>query len=119
MRILVTGSRTWTNIKRIEWELLKVWKPDRILVSGHCPRGADAIAERTWRQLNRGSINTVELYPAEWAKYGRSAGYRRNRVMVETNPDLVLAFIKNRSPGATGCVNLALAKNIETRIFEA
>jgi hypothetical protein len=118
MRILVTGSRTWTDIQRVKWELLRVYAPGNVLVSGHCPRGADAIAEAVWTRLHRGSP-PLELYPAQWETFGRSAGYRRNKVMVDTNPDLVLAFIKDKSPGATGCVNLALAKNIETRVFRA
>ena len=41
-------------------------------------------------------------FPAEWQRYGRSAGYRRNqRMLDERKPDLVVAF-----PGGRGTENM-------------
>ena len=49
-RLLVTGSRTWDNVRTIEQALAVILHshPEGVLlVHGACPRGADAIAERT------------------------------------------------------------------------
>ncbi len=54
--------------------------------------GADTCARIAAEELNI----TVEKYPAEWNKYGQSAGSIRNKQMLtEGNPDLVLAFHAN------------------------
>jgi hypothetical protein len=105
-RILVTGSRTWNDTRTID-EALDQYHArlgaDMILVHGACPRGADAIAD-SWAR-HRGV--QVERHPADWKAHGRTAGHRRNADMIATRPNLVLAFIRDNSPGATGCVRLA------------
>lgn len=54
-------------------------------------RGADTIAA----ELGASFSFRVEGYPARWNKYGKSAGIRRNKIMINTNPTVVLAFSQN------------------------
>jgi hypothetical protein len=57
-------------------------------------RGADSLADE-WAVIN---WQTIEEYKAEWDKYGKRAGYIRNKRMLdEGKPDLVVAF-----PGGKG-----------------
>jgi hypothetical protein len=107
MRILVTGSRTWHDGRRIRKALAAAVHADpheaHVLVSGACPSGADAIAEETAMDMGW----DVETHPADWDKYGKRAGFIRNDEMVKLGADLVLAFIKDGSKGATMTARLA------------
>lgn len=111
-RALVTGSRNWSDTDAIA-DALAALRAEHgrnlVIVHGACPRGADAIADAWCRRTG----TTVERHPADWST-GRSAGHRRNTAMVGTRPDLCLAFIRDTSPGATGCAALAERAGIPT-----
>jgi hypothetical protein len=114
-RILVTGSRTWTDTEIIRNALLESAAKNWItLVHGACPTGADDIADRFGRFCQW----QVERHPADWGRYGRSAGFRRNAEMVALGADLCLAFIRDGSKGASNCADLAERAGIEVRRFE-
>lgn len=124
-RILITGSRDWDDTKAIERALSKYvmededgfWEiPERFtLISGACPTGADRLCEEFWGGYN----GTLDLYPADWDKYGKRAGFVRNAEMVALQPDICYAFIKNNSKGATMTADLAAKKDIEVVTFRA
>lgn len=115
MRILVTGSRDWDDeleIKRVLREHdVNLW--NMVLVSGACPTGADAMAERIAESLGW----LIERHPANWNKYGKRAGFVRNSEMVNLGADVCLAFIKNESRGATMTATLAIKAGIDTLVF--
>lgn len=121
-RLLVTGSRNWgdgspVERKRLETALRPYWDhygPTAVLVSGHCPTGADNQAERLWESWG----GTVERHPADW-RMGRSAGPKRNRRMVNSGADVCLAFVKNESRGASGCVRMAEDVGIKVERYDA
>lgn len=114
-RILITGSRTWTDAGVIAGILAGYYDPDVTLISGACPRGADALAEEYWRLLG----GRVERHPADWPRYGKRAGFVRNAQMVNAGADLCLAFIRDGSRGASHCAGLARAAGIPTEIRTA
>lgn len=112
-RVLVTGSRTWPDHQIIEQALDELLEShsDLSILHGACPRGADNMAG-IWA---RDRLIPVKTYPASWSVGGRSAGFQRNRLMVERgNANLCLAFIHNKSRGATHCSDLAEAFGILT-----
>jgi hypothetical protein len=127
VRILITGSRDWTDYHRIATEIVRAMEDlapiqagqydrndgDWTIVHGACPRGADYLAE----QYAIGSLYNVERHPADWDKYGKAAGFRRNAEMVALGADVCLAFIKNGSRGASHTADLAEKAGIETRRF--
>lgn len=115
-RILVTGSRDWTDRDRVWLELGNAVAPvpvDRelVIVHGHCPHGADALADEWARKYGA----TVERHPANWRLEGKRAGFIRNARMVNLGADVCLAFIKNGSRGASHTARLAEEAGIETR----
>ena len=110
--LLVTGSRTWHDIATIGRALAVIL--DRhpggvLLVHGACPRGADAIAAA---YAARTPGYQIEAHPADWRRYGRAAGYRRNAEMIALGADGCAAFIRGGSPGSTSAVRLASAAGI-------
>ena len=74
-RVLVTGSRTWADDTIIAAALREHWGAGAVLVTGACPRGADAIAERLWTSWG----GQAERHPADWdTGRGRDGAQRRH-----------------------------------------
>ena len=110
-RVLVSSSRDWTTTGAIRGALAQQWGDgSAVLVSGACPRGADRLAEACWTRWG----GRVERHPADWARHGRAAGYRRNAAMVAAGASVCLAFIRAGSPGASHTAALAQAAGIPT-----
>lgn len=113
MKVLVTGSRDWTDEAVIHQALSSL--PAGSSVIHGAARGADTIADRVAKSLGF----AVRSYPADWPKYGKPAGMIRNREMLEKErPDLVLAFPMPGSKGTWGMVRIARVAGVTVRIFE-
>ena len=106
LRILVTGSREWTDDFTIYKALkayTKQYKPSEItVVHGDHWTGADALADRAARRLGM----QVEPHPADWGR-GRRAGPERNSRMVEAGADICLGFPEALSRGTLDCMTKA------------
>jgi len=121
MKVLVCGSRDWMNRDAIERELKKL-PPGTVIIHG-AARGADTIAGEVAEQLGF----EVRPYPADWETHGRSAGPRRNSLMLhEEHPDKAgvsidqgLAFTADleRSRGTKDMVKRMRGKGILTTVF--
>ena len=114
MRILVTGSRDWASIEFVCLAIAAVLPEGPVtIVHGACPSGADLYADQFAKSIGL----DVEPHPAEWDKYGKSAGFRRNQEMVDLGADICLAFIRDGSKGATHTANAAEKAGIKTIRF--
>ncbi|WP_031467140.1 SLOG family protein [Sciscionella sediminilitoris] len=113
-RILVTGSRDWTDTTTIQTALAEQWGDGKaVLVHGACPRGADRIAHYLWSAWG----GRVETHPADWQAHGRAAGSRRNAEMVAAGAQICLAFICDGSTGASHTAALAETAGIPTHRY--
>ncbi len=122
VRVLVTGSRTWTGYRQIADALEAVREQlpagaQLTIVHGACPTGADALAD-LWARRHADEGVQVERHPADWATHQRAAGPIRNTAMVAAGADLCLAFIQDHSPGATHAAQTAQAAGITTHQHE-
>ena len=112
MRVLVCGSRDYSDRERMFYVLDEVLMEaaqmdDGITLIHGCARGADSLAD-AWSWLAHPV--TVERYPADWDRYGKRAGYIRNRRMLdEGKPDMVIAFYSSveKSRGTSMMVDIA------------
>lgn len=113
-RLLVTGSRDWTDRARARKELKQVVDEHGLpatLIHGDA-RGLDRIAAHEARQLGM----DIETYPADWARWGRRAGAIRNEQMVASRADLCLAFPLPSSRGTFDCIRRAERAGIPVRV---
>jgi len=111
MRILVCGGRDFSNEKLLGSVLNSYfYGPEDCLICGMA-RGADMLAHKYVSRTD----SHIEEYPADWEKYGKSAGPIRNQKMLdEGTPDLVVAF-----PGGRGTANMiSLAKKAGIKVME-
>lgn len=120
VRILVTGSRDWTDRETVESALCAAWAElgcpdDAVLVQGECHLGgADQIAAEIWR--SRGY--PVEGHPAEMGPNGHVLGPKRNAEMVALGADVCLAFPLPSSRGTKNCMRLAREAGIPVHVYE-
>jgi len=108
--LAVVGSRHFTDYERLCHVLDSVHTPITSIVSGGA-HGADSLSERYADEHN---IPMVIFYP-EWDKYGKSAGYRRNQLIV-ARADAMVAFPTRRSIGTWHSIDLARAKGIPVHV---
>ncbi len=114
-RIVIAGCRNFEN-----YELAKKYinfcisdikkKYELIFISGGCS-GADLLGERYAKENGY----ALEIYPANWKKYGRSAGPKRNKQMAD-NCDYVICFWDGKSRGTKSMIDYAKALNKPIKI---
>lgn len=90
LKIIIAGGRDFNRPKLIEEALLKatvgLTAEDVMIITGGA-RGADYLGD----QLAKSHGTNRSIYPAQWTKHGKSAGYKRNELMAQ-NADMLLAF---------------------------
>lgn len=117
VRILVTGSREWTDWRPIYralnhlYSLVQGATDQPMLVVHGDARGADRHA-RNWVEQARGLHYLVDqephaVTPRQWTLQGKAAGNIRNQLMVNLGARLCVAFSRNNSRGTANCADLA------------
>ena len=105
-RIVIAGCRDYNNYVEaetyIDFCLSDIRRENNIIIVSSCASGADAIGERYAEENGF----KVEKYPADWKKYGRSAGPKRNKQMAEVS-DYVICFWDKKSKGTKSMIEYA------------
>lgn len=119
MKVLVCGSRDWTNAEAIYDRLeslvpVEPWLEGPTIMHGDA-RGADKIAADIALDLGL----WVEAYPADWERHGKAAGPIRNLQMLDQQPDLVIAFQRNGSRGTQHTIDEARKRGIPVEVYSA
>ena len=103
MKLIIAGSRNIIDKEKvfnIIKENTKEWSITEI-VSGNA-RGIDRIGEEYAKKNNI----LIKYFPAEWDRYGRSAGYIRNAEMAKY-ADGLLAIWDGESKGTKHMIEIA------------
>jgi len=105
-KVVIAGCRDYNNYAEakafIDFCLCNICKDSEIIIVSGCASGADAIGERYAEENGF----KVEKHPANWEKYGRSAGPRRNKQMAEMS-DYVICFWDEKSAGTRSMISYA------------
>lgn len=120
-RVIITGSRDWDDEVAVRNALSLIALGHGggpiTMYHGACPTGADAIADQYATELDW----EVKRFPAKWDLHGKAAGPIRNGQMVSAllvdmadrwEPNLIVAFIRNGSRGASDCLRNARESGI-------
>ncbi len=115
IKVVIAGCRDYNNYDEatgyIDYCLSHIMSENDIIIVSGCASGADALGERY--ALENGF--EIERFPAEWGKYGRSAGPIRNRKMAEA-ADIVICFWDGKSIGTRSMIESAKKYGKDTRI---
>ncbi len=111
MKLAIIGSRTFNDYDVLCDSLELMINTTTLVVSG-AARGADSMGER-WAKDN--GIKTL-IFPAEWDKYGKRAGYIRNEDIIK-NCDICIAFWDGISKGTMHSISLCKKYNKQYKII--
>ena len=121
-RIIIAGGRHFSDYVTFQlfvqgcFEKYGIQKDQAEIISGHC-QGVDQMGERYAKENGI----PCSIFPAQWSKYGRSAGFRRNVGMVnyasEAEHPLVIAFWNGQSHGTGFTIQKAREKGIQVEEY--
>lgn len=118
LRILVAGGRDFDDYPRMKRILdhyisgAKLKGIDEVVIIQGEAKGADSLAGKYADEMG----HTQEKYPANWDKYGKSAGYKRNVEMARRLPDVCFCFWDGLSVGTEHMINIAKEHKIPVKI---
>lgn len=110
-RVIVCGSRRWRDRDAIVNRLFKL-PADTTIVHGNA-QGADRIAHQEAQKLGL----LVEPHPADWERYGKTAGPIRNKLMADLGADLCIAFWDGLSTGTRNMIDQAEKVGIPVEVI--
>lgn len=113
-RVIIAGGRDFNDYellkKTMDALLVNKINYDIVVVCGKA-RGADTLGE----QYAKSRGYKVDYYPADWNRYGRSAGFIRNEQMAQ-NADALVAFWDGESRGTKSMIEIANRYRLQVRI---
>lgn len=112
MKVIVAGSRNFNNYSLLEKTLNSFSETHGSIeiVSGGA-RGADTLGERYAKEHNC----PLKVFPAEWDKFGKGAGYIRNAEMA-AYADALVAFWDGQSKGTKHMIELAQRSGLTVQV---
>lgn len=112
MKVIIAGSRGIMDPSVVPQAALQSGFTVTEVVSGTA-RGVDQLGE-AWAILVG---IPVRRFPADWNRFGRSAGFRRNAEMAEY-ADALIAIWDGASRGTTHMIDLARSKGLKVFVFQ-
>jgi len=121
MNIGIIGSRrrnTQNDCDLIEKQLINILNSGTFdtfqIVSGGCPKGGDRFAEVLAKKHNLDII----IYPADWKKHGKGAGFIRNTDIARESDVLIACVSVDRTGGTEDTIRKFLKmKNYSDKLY--
>ena len=116
LKVIVAGSRNFNDYKVVEEKLNFIFSKHRLadieIVSGGA-RCVDHLGE----MYAEAKGYALKVFPANWDKYGKSAGLIRNKEMAEYATHLV-AFWDGVSRGTQSMIQYAKESGLKFKVIE-
>lgn len=114
-KVIIAGSRGFSNYKLLKEKCNEYLREKRkeyniIIISGGA-RGADTLGEKYAQDEGF----SLEVFPANWNKFGKSAGFIRNEQMAEI-ADALIAFWDGKSHGTKHMIEIMENKKLLVRV---
>lgn len=111
MKVIIAGGRSFFNYDLVKETLLPMKSEIECIISGRA-NGADSLGEKFAEE------HGIEIlyFPAEWDKYGRSAGYIRNKEMAN-EADFLVAFWDGNSKGTKHMIDIMKKQNKHGKVI--
>lgn len=119
-KVIIAGSREFDNYDMLKEKCdkilsRKVNEGEEIVIVSGTARGADTLGEKYAEE--RGY--KIERYPANWDKYGKRAGYLRNKKMAEvSNACIVFLSSKAENKGSKMMISIATEEKLLIRVIK-
>ena len=116
VRVLMCGSRTWTDRDKIQDVLdglVKLYAPNYPTIVHGFARGADRLVED---EAGKAGLVT-EVHKADWEKLGKLAGFARNEEMAQLGAMECVAFWDGKSNGTRDMMERAEKHGIPVRVI--
>ena len=114
MKVIIAGGRDFFDYFMLKEKCDKILsnQSDVIIISGKA-KGADSVGMIYAEKSGYG----LELFPPEWGKYGKRAGFLRNEQMAIV-ADALIAFWDGKSKGTQHMINIAREKGLKVRVIK-
>jgi hypothetical protein len=115
MKIIIAGSRTFTDYKKLceICDNILQDQTDVEIVSGAYYKGADLLGEQYAAEKGF----RLTKFPADWKSFGRAAGPKRNEQMANY-ADALIAFWDGKSKGTKHMIDLSKSSDLEIYIYQ-
>jgi len=114
MRLIIAGGRDFNDYDLLCDEVSRFIgnTSDVTIVSG-LARGADTLGCKYAQEAGY----HIDGFAAEWNKYGRGAGLKRNKLMAK-NADSLIAFWDGNSRGTMHMIDYAHEKGLKVKVVQ-
>lgn len=111
MKTIIAGSRDINDLRLLEKAIEDSGFNITEVICGGA-RGVDNLG-RKW--AGNGNRTPVKMFPAQWNKFGKSAGYRRNVQMADYGEALI-ALWDGKSKGTKHMIDIAISKKLKVYV---
>lgn len=113
IKVIIAGGRNFEDFDKLCQVCDDVLKDqNKVEIVSGANKGADLLGEKYAAERN----HPIKQFPADWKRYGKSAGQKRNAEMAAYADELI-AFWDGKSKGTKNMIDLAEQADLKVKIL--